>query len=210
MRFRLVILVVLMTSFSSLSAKEVLVLNGDGVVVSVKQVDEPRPLNLDEIKAYENPGQEIPTGDFTTRFERVDFFHLRPILEYSQVVVFKDNKIQTFSKQNIVEQKIQLAPHVMFGLVAIVLMSLSNIIAIIAMNTSSVAKYFAFASIAAFFAFVIAAMAVFAALAVAFFALSAAIAAFAALAAAIVGDDIKIYWTLSIIFYLLMILFMLV
>jgi len=78
--------------FGNTAIAEVLERNNRGEVRIV--ADEWKPLNKDEVLAYENPGKEVETNFGRAFAKRVDFFHHVPVMKHD-IIVFKDGKIKT-------------------------------------------------------------------------------------------------------------------
>ncbi len=170
----------------------------------IKLIEEPgkwRPLNEAEEKAFENPGREIPVNIHDKGYKKTDFWHIAPVKEYSEIIVFGDGKMQTISKAGAIEGQPEFAFYVLFYLAAIIFLAISNILTVVIGR----AAFNTFAALAAVLA-ALAAVLVPTPASVAPIALAAALAAvLAALAAA--SDDIerniKLYWIYSFIFYIL-------
>ena len=205
MKVSLMFLVVLMLLVSGLAlAEEVLMVNELGEVKLVKKPEQLRPLNEAERMAMENPGQEVPVNFSIDSYKRIDFWHVVPIKEYTEVLVFKNNKLQAISKIGVIEGQPEVAYYIIFCLVVIGLMLISNMFMAICKNISdetAVAAAVAAAATATV-AFVVATTTAFAATATA--AVVAAVAAAAVAFVILTNDNVKAYWIFSSIFYILM------
>lgn len=219
MKKALVLLAVLVVfSFQGISeAEEVLQINEVGEVKTIEQEEGLRSLTKSETKAFNNPGQEVPTGPRVIILHKLDFWHVVPMATYGQVVVFSDGAIQTISKDIIVDgQQSVFALYIVFFLVAIGCMIISNIIkwrskdggdssvfvvfaTAVAFTFAVVGCYFAVANAFIANAFVPIAVAAF----VAAFAIAFATAVANAFAFAVDNNlNSKAYWIASLVFYI--------
>jgi len=200
MKTSLGFLAVLMLSALWLPAKEVPMINKSGEVKFVEKHEEFRPLTEEETIAMENPGQEVPVNLFISNCRRVGFWHIVRVKSYNTVVVFEDGKIQTVSKAGTIDGEPEFAIYVLFCLVAVTFMFISNRLMWRGnIGDAAFAAFAAFAALAAIAAFAVAA---FAALAL----IASAFAAFAFAA----SHFIKIRWICFVFFCILIVMAMFV
>lgn len=186
----IVITLVVLLSLSAL-AEEVKVVTQSGEIKLIEQVENTHPITPEEERAEKNPGQEIPIGGFSIKYNKVDFLHITLTKTYTQVLVFKDSRIQIINKVFIVEGKPFFAFSVACCLVAIGCMLLSTLFMLVGKD-----------NVATFAAFAAAAVSIFAVIAPAAAAAAAAVAVIvAAIAfAAIAVANNRLYWIASILF----------
>ena len=145
---RSVVFVLFVFSFFASALAQRLEVNKYGEV-RVAQNAKWRALTPAEKKAYDNPGREIPTGDYSLMVERLDFFHIKADTQYNKVVVFADGKLQTKDRQVVIQGNIEFSWHVVLLLMSIVFMVISNIVFMYNHNSAS----YSFVSMALLFAF---------------------------------------------------------
>ena len=128
MKAYLIFLVVLVLSASAMSeTKEVMLINESGEVKLIEKPQTWRLLSEEETTALNNPGVEVPIDTLIGTSKRIDFWHIAPTKKYNKVIVFENGQIQTSHKIGIVEDKPQVAYYVILGLIAIILMLMSNL-----------------------------------------------------------------------------------
>lgn len=118
-------------------AEEVPAINELEEAKSVEKSEEHHSLSEEETQAINNPGQEIPVGDYTFKPKRIDFWHMVFEKFYSKVLIFEDGKIQTVNKKISVATKRIVIPHVVFCLAAIGCLVLSNLLALTGVHNAT-------------------------------------------------------------------------
>lgn len=113
----------------SATASERTEVNGRGEVRVVNtDVEVWRDLTKEEVFAVASPGKEIPADIKVSTSERDGFFHNISISKYTKVVVFADNRIQTLEKTGEIRGERTLAIYVIFCLISVFFMLISNIV----------------------------------------------------------------------------------
>ncbi len=134
MKKRLLSVLLLVMVFSFVFASEtILEVNSKGEVREREVTPENDWQNITDhakLKAYENPGQEIPLDLSKTQFKRVDFFHYRNLKEYSRVVEFSDGHFKIRHRQDVQyqDQEPKFIWYVLWVLISMVLMIILDII----------------------------------------------------------------------------------
>lgn len=154
-----------------------------------------RGLTKVELEAHKNPGIEQPVDPTVVRLGRPSFFRVVPITSHTKVAVYDGTVIKTLDKAGEKSGEERFAWYILFCLVAVVFMGISNIL-IKKGKTDAVAALVALVALAA-------AVVVLAAAAVVLVAvLVAALAAFAAAFVAVLVADRKVYWFFVVVFYI--------
>ena len=205
-------LVATIVSSPALAGEDIPMVDDQGQVTLVEvETSPPRLLTESEREAFDHPGTEVPINISPSTFQRVDFWHIRLVYKYDEAIVFQDGRFQTISRTGtIVSEQSKLAVYVVLALIAIGLMSLSNILMMINRHQNSdftAAADFLAAVVVATFAF--AAFAVVSAFTV-FTVFTAFTAAFAIVAAVTTKEDIKLYCLYSLGLYIFMVIVILV
>ena len=210
MRIQLVLPIMLMLLISGLAqAEEVPVVNGVGEVSIVEKPKDSRFLSQEEMMAFANPGQEIPINSHTIGYRKADFWHLMTIKEYSEVLVFADGKIQTIPKTGTIDGQLIVAIYMVFCLVTIVLMAMSDLFMVGSKSDTNTFASFVFAT----FAFVTTIFTFFATATVFVFATLAVLVSlvFAFIIVVTVDkNNTKVYWVCSFVFYVSIVIAMLI
>ncbi|MBU2542830.1 hypothetical protein KJ785_04710 [Patescibacteria group bacterium] len=159
-----------------------------------------RGLTKVEQKAHNNPGVEQPVDSKVVWLDRPSFFWVVPITSHTQVVVYDGTMIKTLDNAGEKSGEERFAWYILFCLVAVVFMGISNIL-------MKKGKTDAFAAlVAAFAALVVAAAALVALVATAaattVVALVALVVAFAAALVAAFAADRKVYRFFVAVFYI--------
>jgi len=188
---------VLVVSVSATSiAEQIPMINGSGEVVLMDQPENWYPLTNEQKMAMDNPGQEVPVGDYNTTYEKIDFWHVAKVKTYHEVAVYNNGKIQTIAKDVVEKSNPQLSLYKVFCLISILCMVVFNTIYIkYDLNENITAADTAAVAAAAFTALT--------ALAAAFTAFTA-LAVVAVVVAATADSNPKAVKYASLVFYILM------
>ena len=190
--------VVLCAFFSSVafSAERIEVNDKGEIRTTHVDVDTWRPLTKEENQAIKNPGREIPIDLHRERIERADFFHYNPTNKYTRIVIYENGILITKSKAGEMREEERINVYVVFLLIAIIFMAISNIVTKITIRKNS-----EFTTTAAFAIATTTTFAIAAAIAADF----AAFVALSALAAAgayiVIVNEKKWYIAFSVLFY---------
>ncbi len=121
----LLVLAVAGLTFSSAFAGEVLV-NKETGQIRVEETNLWRSANAFEMEAYQNPGTEVPVWS-SNHLEKVNFFHSQWVKTATNVVVYRDEKIQSLAKKATEKDDILFLWYKLWLIVAMMLMVVSNI-----------------------------------------------------------------------------------
>ncbi len=170
---------------SSAFAGEVLMINQETGEVQVEKSSPLRPANAFQQEAYKNPGTEVPVWSRSS-LQFSNFFWGQIVKTATNVVIYRDEKIQSLTKEMKEGGDIFFLWYKIFLILAELAMIVSNIL-FKRGNTAVAAAAFAAASAVA---------------AASAFAFGAAVAVAAASAFGAADDRLK-YWILSGIFYVM-------
>lgn len=100
-----------------------------GFVREIEVRNKERDLTAMEMEAVNSPGQEFLINGKVRFLNRVSFFYQVPVIEYSEVIVYKKeiHKVQTIPKTTTVEGEKTLAIYIVFILIGFGLMICSNL-----------------------------------------------------------------------------------
>lgn len=190
----LLVLAVVGLVVSSAFAGEVLMINQETGEVQVEKSSPLRPANAFQQEAYKNPGTEVPVWSRSS-LQFSNFFWGQIVKTATNVVIYRDEKIQSLTKEVKEGGEIFFLWYKIFLILAELAMIVSNIL----FKRGNTASASAFAAAAAVASAVASAVAVAVAVAAASAVTVAAASAFAFGAA----DDRLKYWILSGIFYVM-------
>lgn len=132
-------------------AEPIPVVNMSGQVISIDKPNGFRFLTENEKKALDNPGMEVPTGNFVTISRvKANFWHqLLLIKRYQETATYQNDKLQTVQKIQEVTEETGSATYLISGFVALALMLSSNTIMLFLGNSATAAKLAAISSLMA-------------------------------------------------------------
>ena len=198
----------------SVQAEQAPMIDGQGRVQLIERAPTLRELSPVELEVYSHPGQEIACGPVTfLKYERVDFFHLRQIVQYGQAAIYDGNTIKVLNKTIQDSGQAELCLYVVLGLMAIGIMLLSNFL-VYALRFDADKDGFSVVVAEAFLTFAITAMVAFttaftATICIFLCAVTAICAAVFALTAVTDGHK-NAYYLCSMIFYVCMLVVVLI
>lgn len=117
----------LLFSVSAVFAEQKMMVNEDGEVWLIDHTHQWEVASEAEMRAYQHPGVEVPVELRAGKVKKVDFFHCIHILKYSEVIVWDGKKFQTIKKVGEEYGGLRLAWHLVFLLITIIFMAISNI-----------------------------------------------------------------------------------
>lgn len=117
----------LLLSALEVFAEQKIMVNEDGEVWPINHFHQWEGASEAEMRAYRQPGIEVPINLQTGKPKKVDFFHYIPVQEYDEVIVWNGEKFQTIKKAGEEYGEPKLAWHIIFLLAAIIFMAISNI-----------------------------------------------------------------------------------